>query len=277
MLSAILIQPQIAEIPLIEEMGCVASRIDQDERVKVCRERKRLMRQLLLLREEFSSAQSDYLRALKNTGITLKQFTESESLEIENNPNILFLPPSPPPSLPPSPPPPPPPLSPGSGKASDNPKSEISPEGIIDIRENDGNTTPPPPVPSYSLGEWVFNTSMPHLLMKDDPGEQVEEENWEETKSEFESEEDDISDNSSTMNLCGKYASNMAVREWRGKKTLEDIIKELDDYFLKALAGEKDIAVFMDINTGDTSLHHSFAENKSNYRLPYYHFFHLII
>ncbi|KAJ4977277.1 hypothetical protein NE237_002383 [Protea cynaroides] len=48
-----------------------------------------------------------YLQTLKNTGITLRQFTEAETLELEDTPFGLGVPPSPPP-LPPSPPPPPP-------------------------------------------------------------------------------------------------------------------------------------------------------------------------
>ena len=100
-------------------MGCVASRIDKEERVRICKERKMLMKQLVGFRGEFADAQLAYLRSLKNTGVTLRQFTESESLELENTTFGIALPPSPPPPLPPSPPPPPN-FSPDSRKFEDS-------------------------------------------------------------------------------------------------------------------------------------------------------------
>ncbi|KAE8656845.1 hypothetical protein F3Y22_tig00116997pilonHSYRG00452 [Hibiscus syriacus] len=56
-------------------MGCVASRIDNEGRVWVCKKRKKLMKHLVRCRGEFADAQSAYLRALKNTGVTLKSYT----------------------------------------------------------------------------------------------------------------------------------------------------------------------------------------------------------
>ncbi|GAV76404.1 DUF632 domain-containing protein/DUF630 domain-containing protein [Cephalotus follicularis] len=262
-------------------MGCAASSIDKEERVQVCKERKRLMKQLVGFRGEFADAQLAYLRALKNTGVTLRQFTESESLELENTTYGLASPPSPPPPLPPSPPPPPP-FSPDLRKSNDNETKEITQESM-EIEE-DGNSTPPPRVQSSSWEYWdPFGHSLPSYPRKGEFVEPVEEENWAETRTEFE--EDDreeeavdnlaastvperlqpvelVDDNSSMMSWYTKDTADMGMVVWRKKKTLEGIVKDLDDYFLKASAGGKNIAVLLDISKGDSSLPQNFNENK---------------
>uniref|UniRef100_A0A5B7B8N2 DUF632 domain-containing protein n=1 Tax=Davidia involucrata TaxID=16924 RepID=A0A5B7B8N2_DAVIN len=264
-------------------MGCVASRIDQEERVRICKERKRLMKQLVGFRGEFADAQMAYLRALKNTGVTLRQFTESESLELETTPFGLALPPSPPPPLPPSPPPPPI-FSPDLRKFENNQKVEVAQEEIIEIDEDNSCTPPPPPIPSSSWEFWdPFGPSSPHCQKKSETVEQVEEENWAETNTEFEEEDQEeevvtnkvvnvisekpktvelIDDNSSMVSWYTKDTTDIPMVVWRSKKTLAGIVKELDDYFLKGSAGGKNISILMDINAGDTNLWQNSKENK---------------
>ncbi|EEF35770.1 protein ALTERED PHOSPHATE STARVATION RESPONSE 1 [Ricinus communis] len=271
-------------------MGCVASRIHKEERVQICKERKRLMRQLVVFRGEFAEAQLAYLRALKNTGVTLRQFTESESLELEELENTSYvqaLPPSPPLPLPPSPPPPPP-FSPDLRKSTDNQKQEIDREESISINEDDCSTPPPPPIVTSSWNIWdPFEPPSPQHQEKSKLVESaVEEENWAETKTEFEEEDREevnvgkvassslpqvqqqlpplklVDDDSSMVSWCTKDTTDGVMVHWRNKKTLEGIIKELDDYFLKASAGGKEIAVLMDISKGDTSLLQNSKENK---------------
>lgn len=265
-------------------MGCAASRIDKEERVQVCKERKKLMKHLVGFRGEFADAQLAYLRALKNTGVTLRQFTESESLELENTPFGLVLPPSPPPPLPPSPPPPPP-FSPDLRKFNNNQKDEIAQEESIEIGEDDSCTPPPPPISSSHWEFWdPFSTSLPPREKNNATAEEpVEEENWAETNTEFEEEDQEeeavvnnglhllpekphtielVDDNSSMVSWHTKDTADMAMVVWRSKKTLTGIVKELDDYFLKASAGGNDIAVLMDINRGDNFLQQDFKENK---------------
>lgn len=275
-------------------MGCVASRIDKEERVRMCKERKRLMKQLLRYRKEFADAQIAYLRSLRNTGVTLRQFTEPESLEIEETNSGVGFPPSPPPPLPPSPPPPPT-FSPDLRKFDGKPhETESAVEEIIEIDEESGHT-PPPPVPSSSWEYWdVFGSASVHCGKSSGPVEQGEEENWEDTNTEFleEDEDDDeeetdfavdevdllptkqqntefVDDNSSMMSWHTKDTADMAMVVWRGKKSLPGIIKDLDEYFLKASAVVKDIAVFIDINAGGTFLYQSIKENKSNCFSPF--------
>lgn len=264
-------------------MGCVVSRIDREERVQICKERKRLMKQLVGFRGEFADAQLAYLRALKNTGVTLRQFTESDSLELEDTPYSMALPPSPPPPLPPSPPPPPP-FSPDLRDFNNNQKEEVSQQESIEISDDDGCTPPPPPVPNLAWDCWdPFGSSSPHQQKKSEPIEQAEEENWAETNTEFEEDgqEDEVvsnvaenplpeksehvelvDDNSSMMSWHTKDTSDVAMVVWGSKKTMAGVVKELDDYFLKASAGGKEIAVLMDIKRGDTLLSQNFKDNK---------------
>ncbi|KAL4627709.1 hypothetical protein ACB092_05G242200 [Castanea dentata] len=254
-------------------MGCVASRIEKDERMQICRERKKLMKQLVGFRGDFVGAQLGYLRALKNTGVTLRQFTESETLEFENTPFGLQLPPSPPPPLPP----PPPPFSPDLRKFDENNrKEEVPQKESTEIEEYDRCT--PSPLSPWDILD-TFRCSSPHHHYKNSElVEQVEDEKWAETKTEFEEEDQKeeavakivvnplpekpqpvevVDDNSSTMSWYKESDD-----AWRSKKTLEGIMRELDDYFLKASAGGKEIAVFMDISGGDTFLSRGLEENK---------------
>ncbi|XP_010519079.1 PREDICTED: uncharacterized protein LOC104798610 [Tarenaya hassleriana] len=231
-------------------MGCAASSIDKEEKVLVCKERKRLMKRLLGFRGEFADAQLAYLRALRNTGVTLRQFTESELLELENPSYGLSLPFSPPPTLPPSPPPPPP----------------FS-----------------PPIPSSSWNYWdPFESSGPsngdNVVEYTEPkcrelAEEAEEEYRAETKTGSEEEacldlsvqrteatggrkvklEEVTAGNSSMVRWYGKDSEKMTASERRIRRTLEGIIRELDDYFLKASGCEKEIAVIIDIATMDAT------------------------
>lgn len=264
-------------------MGCVLSRIEKEERVTISKERKMLMKQLVGFRREFADSQLCYLRSLKNTGVTLRQFTESESLELEN---IRFgppLPPSPPPPLPPSPPPPPN-FSPDLRKDKGKQKVEVAQEDIIEIDEDNSCTPPPPPLPSSTWDFWdPFAPSSPHCEKKSE----IEEENWAETKSEFDEEEQEgivgnnavnmlpekplnvelLDDNSSMVSWHTKdtASADMAMVVWRRKKTLAGIVKELDDYFLKASDGGKDIVILMDINSSDTFLRQSSKATSGRY------------
>lgn len=262
-------------------MGCATSRIDKEERVQVCKQRKRLMKQLVGFRGEFADAQLAYLRALKNTGVTLRQFTESESLDMENTADVFALPPSPPLPLPPSPPPPPP-LSPDSRKVENDQKEEVGEEESKEIAQFD--TPSSHPILGSSWESWdVFRSSSPYHWGKDEIVEPVEEEDWAETKTEFEEDEPEekastdvlagplpekpqtagsVDDNSSTTSWYAKDTTYTALVLRRSKKTLEGIAKELDDYFLKASAGVKEITVLMDLNGSDRFLPQNVKENK---------------
>ncbi|KAE8698846.1 putative Root phototropism protein [Hibiscus syriacus] len=262
-------------------MGYVASRIDIEGRVRVCKERKKLMKQLVGYREEFADAQLAYLRALKNTGVTLRQFTEPDSLELDNISSGQTLPPSP---HSPLPLPPPPSFSPDSRKVGDNCKVEAAREGSMEITL-DNCSTPPRPTASSSWNYWdLFEYASPICNPKQSETiEPVWEESWAESKMEFEDEDQGeelvkkaisplpekpppreiVDENTSMMSWFDKDSTDVAAVVLKNRKTLEGITKELDDYFLKASAGGKEIAVFTDINVGTNSLPWKLNENKS--------------
>ncbi|KAB2094057.1 hypothetical protein ES319_A02G132100v1 [Gossypium barbadense] len=96
-------------------MGCSQSRIENEEAVARCKERKQFMKEAVAARNAFAAAHSAYAMSLKNTGAALSDYAHGEV----QNPNLPSPPgPSfvgPPPPLPPQPPPvlppPPPPVS----------------------------------------------------------------------------------------------------------------------------------------------------------------------
>ena len=238
-------------------MGCIFSSFDEDEKVGICKERKKLIKQLVSIRREFSDSLLAYLKALRNTGATLRQFTESDFLEFDTASNGMAGPPSPHPHLPGSPLRPPPPLPP---LIADKTTAQVAQEETF---ENDYNSVPTMQTDS-DMGSWIFLTTDQNFEIV----ESVEEENWEETKTEFEDEDleaeavasvvktrsgkQPVDDNSSKISFCRKESTAMPVVFSRREKTLESIVKELDEYFLKASACVKEIAVLIDVSGGDT-------------------------
>ncbi|KAI4312424.1 hypothetical protein MLD38_037234 [Melastoma candidum] len=275
-------------------MGCVASSMEKDERMLMCKERKKLVKELLVYRWEFADALLAYLRALKNTGATLRQLTESESLNLDNSQYGSGLPTSPPlplpPSPPPPPPPPPPPFSPDARRSEEGEKGsehekekEIDKEENIEFNDHSEGSPPPPPVPN-SWRFWdPFEVASPSQVKEGEVEDVIDEENWAETKTEFEEEGrgDEIKEKSNIepkpkmvddIEMVGnalrpliwnrKGNSDMAMVVWRGKKSLEGIVKDLDEYFLKASAVPKDVAVLLDVDLADKFLLQTSADNN---------------
>ncbi|XP_068635593.1 nitrate regulatory gene2 protein-like [Aristolochia californica] len=99
-------------------MGCTASKLDNEDTVRRCKERRRFMKQAVYSRHHLAAAHSDYLRSLHLTASALSDFAKGEPLAISGQPPPVFLnrqPSSvssaanPAPPTPPPPPPPPPP------------------------------------------------------------------------------------------------------------------------------------------------------------------------
>lgn len=263
-------------------MGCAASRIDNEGRVQICKERKKLMKHLVRFRGEFAEAQLAYLRALRNTGGTLRQFTEPELLEPETATYSTPVPSSSPRVLPPSPPPLPP-FSPDIRSANGS-RKDVSEKDDVEV-ETHGSGTPPFPVPNSSWYNWdPFGVPSPSYYQNVEASEPTEDE-WVDAKSDFEedqAEEDDsyeivsnptteisqsyelTRDNASVTTSYTEENTDRAVVECRSK-TLYGIIVELDDCFLKASTGGKEIAVFMELSKDDSSLSSSFRKNISKY------------
>ncbi|XAR54187.1 hypothetical protein NMG60_11029214 [Bertholletia excelsa] len=109
-------------------MGCTASKLDNEDTVRRCKERRRLMKEVVHARHHLAAAHADYCRSLRNTGSALTAFAAGEHLSVsDETPAVLLrtpssvsrsttIPPPVPPRVPPSPsvhsPPPPPRFSP---------------------------------------------------------------------------------------------------------------------------------------------------------------------
>ncbi|KAJ6679318.1 hypothetical protein OIU79_019135 [Salix purpurea] len=110
-------------------MGCTASKLDNEDTVRRCKERRRLMKEAVYARHHLAAAHADYCRSLRDTGFALCAFAAGESLSVsDQTPAVILHPPtatsptppinaippratpSPPPSL--HPPTPTPPFSP---------------------------------------------------------------------------------------------------------------------------------------------------------------------
>ena len=97
-------------LSLCEKMGCAQSRIDNEESVARCKERKNLMKEAVVARNAFAAGHSGYAMALKNTGAALSDFGHGEAedpLHQNENDNEHHNQPLEPASKPPPPPPPP--------------------------------------------------------------------------------------------------------------------------------------------------------------------------
>ncbi|XP_062174154.1 nitrate regulatory gene2 protein [Alnus glutinosa] len=101
-------------------MGCTASKLDNEDTVRRCKERRHLMKEAVYARHHLAAAHADYLFSLRRTGSALFSFAEGEPLKVSPDSPAVFLhhsirtAPIPPrvPSPSPSPPPPAPPPQP---------------------------------------------------------------------------------------------------------------------------------------------------------------------
>ncbi|KAG0452619.1 hypothetical protein HPP92_025283 [Vanilla planifolia] len=91
-------------------MGCAQSRIENEEAVSRCKERRQLMKEAVASRNAFAASHSAYVVAIKNTGAALSDFGQGEAPEgaatiaRPGNPAENLLPPPPPlPDFSPSP------------------------------------------------------------------------------------------------------------------------------------------------------------------------------
>ncbi|XP_074556461.1 uncharacterized protein LOC141812317 [Curcuma longa] len=265
-------------------MGCTYSTVEVDEVLWRCKERRRLMKQLMKCRADLAAALIAYLQSLRNTGATLRQLTEVGSMiSGVAPPGGPTLQPSPPPpaSLPPSPPP-----NFLRVATKESTKTKFYVEDPSDMDDDYDELLPPPP-PPFPIRGWNFGEHMGSTPSSDSSspmrsggaGAPAPEDDWTEPKSEFggeeevveEDEEDDLiqrkealtvamnraretypskelaDDNLSTVSKFTKDTDPTATAS-SSKKTWAGIAKELDEYFLKAAAGGKDATVFLEPN-----------------------------
>lgn len=129
-------------------MGCAQSKVDNEESVARCKERKILMKEAVVARNAFAAGHSGYAISLKNTGAALSDYAQGE---VQDSHSHLLEPPIEPISQPPPPPPPPPSMD---------------------------SLPPPPPLPNFSPSPIPIKRAlsmpaipmMPHLK----PGEKID-------------------------------------------------------------------------------------------------------
>ncbi|CAL8996599.1 unnamed protein product [Prunus brigantina] len=122
-------------------MGCAQSRIDNEESVSRCKERRNLMKEAVVARNAFASGHSGYTMALKNAGAALSDYGHGETqqtqeLEILQSHNRPLDPTT-------EPPPPPPPHL-----------------------ENLNLPPPPPPLPTFTPSPIKRATSLPAMSVE---------------------------------------------------------------------------------------------------------------
>ncbi|XP_076930221.1 protein ALTERED PHOSPHATE STARVATION RESPONSE 1-like [Bidens hawaiensis] len=209
-------------------MGCYYSKFERKEMVSRCKARKRYMKQFVKARNSFSAAHSMYLRSLKNTGAALLQFATAESPLQHHNP--------PPPAIIPPPPPPP-------------PMSQTSETWTTTSTTNTSSTPlPPPPPPPPSSSTWDFwDPFMP--LMEGEKSVRGDE--WEVVSATTVSET--VAETTSGAAAPLKATSSdetpleLPVVVSSKHKDLIEIIKELDEYFLRAADSGGKLSTLLEI------------------------------
>ncbi|XVF48489.1 hypothetical protein PTKIN_Ptkin03bG0194700 [Pterospermum kingtungense] len=155
-------------------MGCAQSRIDNEESVARCKDRKTLMKDAVVARNAFAAGHSGYAISLKNTGAALSDYGHGEAEQpLEHDHQIPPLdstpqPPPPPPMMDTLPPPPP------------LPNFSPSPDAPIK------RAVSMPAMPVKSRKE--FDSSL--AIEEEDEEEEEEEEEGEEEEEEGEEEEE---------------------------------------------------------------------------------------
>ena len=78
-------------------MGCAASKLDNEDAVRRCKDRRRLMKEAVYARHHLAAAHADYCRSLRITGSALSSFASGEPLSVSDQTPAVFLHTPPPP------------------------------------------------------------------------------------------------------------------------------------------------------------------------------------
>ncbi|KAL1802370.1 hypothetical protein ACET3Z_031017 [Daucus carota] len=73
-------------------MGCTASKLDNEDTVRRCKERRRLIKDAVFARHHLAAAHSDYCRSLRVTGAALSSFAAGEPLAVSDHSPAVLLP-----------------------------------------------------------------------------------------------------------------------------------------------------------------------------------------
>ncbi|KAM7261219.1 hypothetical protein ACFE04_026694 [Oxalis oulophora] len=72
-------------------MGCTASKLDNEDTVRRCKERRRLIKEAVHARHHLAAAHADYCRSLRLTGLALVSFAAGEPLSLSDQSPPVFL------------------------------------------------------------------------------------------------------------------------------------------------------------------------------------------
>ncbi|KAH6812191.1 bZIP domain class transcription factor [Perilla frutescens var. frutescens] len=153
-------------------MGCAPSKLDNEDTVRRCKERRRLMKEAVYSRHHLASAHSDYCRSLRMTGSALVAFASGEPLSVSDHAPAVLLrtttpsatsnhrhtsPPSPSPSIRPHPPPPP--MSTASSRHHHKPpRRRRQSVKLPHILSDSSFTSSPPPNHNFSYNARTNST-----------------------------------------------------------------------------------------------------------------------
>ncbi|KAF5731610.1 hypothetical protein HS088_TW18G00291 [Tripterygium wilfordii] len=132
-------------------MGCAASKLDNEDAVRRCKERRRLMKEAVFARHHLAAAHADYCRSLRLTGSALCSFASGEPLSVsDQTPAVLLH------RTNPSPSPPPHPLY----SASSNP----IPPRVVPPSPAPSSIHPPPRPFFPSPSATIATSKLPHIV-----------------------------------------------------------------------------------------------------------------
>ncbi|MQL87393.1 hypothetical protein Taro_019958 [Colocasia esculenta] len=116
-------------------MGCAQSKIENEEAVSRCKERKQFMKEAVGFRNAFAAAHSAYAVSLKNTGAALSDYAQAEAQDV---------------------------LHPSSAAPGGGPASSSAPSPAI--KPPTESFPPPPPLPpEFSPSQLQRSASMPDM------------------------------------------------------------------------------------------------------------------
>lgn len=144
-------------------MGCAASKIDNEDVVRRCKERRRLMKAAVYARRHLAGAHADYCRSLRLTGSALSAFADNEPLSVSDQTPAVFVLPRRQRS----------PYSSAPAAAASQPSFRRAPSASpavpeAAVPEARPPATPPPPPAAPPLSPTVASSKLPHILSASD-------------------------------------------------------------------------------------------------------------
>ncbi|OIW11042.1 hypothetical protein TanjilG_22849 [Lupinus angustifolius] len=229
-------------------MGCCHSIIEIEETVSRCKARKRYIKHFVEARNAFSASHAMYIRSLRAIASSLLHFADAENTTTTTTTTIFHrhyqqhhhLPPEPIQPLTPMPP-------------SMCPTSDTWTSSVI------ASPLPPPPPPPVYPSAWDFWDT---LMQPHPPLSTAIDEEWEATKTINGPEVVVVapgvpaSMTAPLPTVSGFYdetktKSELAMVVSKNSKDLVEVIKELDDYFLKAADAGAHVSFLLEVPNSD--------------------------